>query len=293
MSQIPFDKREGKIWYNGQVVEWQDAKLHALTHGLHYGSSIYEGIRVYNYKPFKLKEHMDRLKHSAECLGFELPYSVSELCDNFQEQIRLNDVANGYGRPAAWRGSETMLIGGEGSKIHVVLAVWKSFETKRHELRDKGMKMCISKWRKPNADSSPYSAKCAGIYTLCTIVKNEAVTNGFDDALLLDSKGYITEGTTSNVFFIFGNELHTPLADCFLNGITRQTFIQIAKNNNIKVVERHITLEDAKEADSAFLSGTAIEMTPVKYLEDKKYSLEHPMLAKLLQEYTNLTSLGS
>ncbi len=290
MSSIPFDQREGKIWYNGKVIDWKEAKLHVLTHGLHYGSSIYEGIRVYNYKPFKLKEHMQRLEHSAKCLGFELPYSTNELCDNFLKQIKLNDVENGYGRPAAWRGSETMLIGGEGTKIHMILAVWKSFENKRHELREKGIKLCFSKWKKPNADSSPYSAKCAGIYTLCTIVKNDAVAQGYDDALLLDSRGFITEGTTSNVFFIFGNELHTPIADCFLNGITRQTFIQIAKNIGIKAVERHITKYEALKADAAFLTGTAIEMTPIQSIDGTEYNIMHPLIKRLQDEYSALTN---
>ncbi len=290
MAQIPFDQRDGKIWYNGQIVDWKDAKLHVLTHGLHYGSSIYEGVRIYNYKPFKLKEHMERLKHSANCLGFELPYGVNELCEKFLEQIALNDIANGYGRPAAWRGSETMLIGGEGTKINVILAVWKSFENKRNELRENGIRLCISKWRKPNADSSPYSAKCAGVYTLCTIAKNEAVGNGFDDALLLDSRGFITEGTTSNVFFIYGNELHTPTADCFLNGITRQTFIHIAKEKNIKVVERHISLDEAKKADSAFLTGTAIETNPIKSIDDKEYSLSNEIYKLLSNEYSKLVN---
>jgi len=290
MSQLPFDQREGKIWYNGQIVDWKDAKLHVLTHGLHYGSSVYEGIRVYNYKPFKLKEHIERLEHSSKCLGFELPYSVGEMCEHFLEQVKLNDIANGYGRPAAWRGSETMLIGGEGTKINLIIAVWKSFENKRNELRENGIRLCVSKWKKPNADASPYSAKCAGIYTLCTIVKNDAVANGFDDAILLDSRGFVTEGTTSNIFFIYGNELHTPLADCFLNGITRQTFIQIAKSNDIKVVERHISIEDAKKADAAFLTGTAIETTPVKSIDEKVYNISDTMYKMLAEEYSKLVN---
>jgi len=290
MSQIPFDKREGKIWYNGEVVEWKDATIHVLTHGLHYGSTVYEGVRIYNYKPFKLREHMSRLHHSAQCLGFEVPFSVDELCESMIQQIKVNNVENGYGRPAAWRGSESMLIGGEGTKINVVIAVWNSFENKRHAHRQEGINLGISKWRKPNADASPYSAKAASIYTLCTIVKNQAVVDGFDDAIMLDSKGNITEATTSNIFFIKNGELHTPIPDCFLNGLTRQTYISIAKANEIKVHERYIKKEEISDFDGAFLTGTAIEMMPIKRIGQVEFSKSNAIMDYLSNEYSKLVN---
>lgn len=290
MTQIPFDKMTGQLWFDGQSLDWQRAQIHVLTHGLHYGSSVFEGVRIYEGKPFKLVDHLERLHYSANCIGFEIPYSVEQLKEAFMEQLELNKVSNGYGRPAAWRGSETMLIGGEGTKIHTILAVWKSFESRRNDIRERGIKMCISKWRKPNADASPYSAKAASIYTIGTIVKNEAASKGFDDSLMLDSKGNITEGSTSNVFFVFGNELHTPLPDCFLNGITRQTIIQIAKKLGITVKERHIPLDDIKDATAAFLTGTAIEMMPIQLIENLNFELNNELTNKLAQEYAKLVN---
>jgi branched-chain amino acid aminotransferase len=291
MSTVPFNKMTGYIWYDGQSVNWLEANLHVLTHGLHYGSSAFEGVRIYNSKPFKLKEHIERLHHSANSIGFSVPYSVQELCEQFMEQIRLNEVFNGYGRPAVWRGSETMLIGGEGTKIHTMIAVWKSFENRRSEIRDRGISMCISKWRKPNADASPFSAKVASIYTLGTMVKNEATARGFDDSLMLDSEGNITEGSTSNVFFVFGDELHTPIPDCFLNGITRQTIISIASKKGIKCVERHITLDDINASDAAFLTGTAIEIMPIQKIEDRSFDIHNKMISILSEEYSKLVNI--
>jgi branched-chain amino acid aminotransferase len=279
-----FEKMQGKIWLDGKICDWQEAKIHVLTHGLHYGSSVYEGIRIYNGKPFKVLEHMERLHHSAKCLGFEVPFNTDELILAMQEQIKLNNIINGYGRPVAWRGTDTMLIAG-GSKIaKVAIAVWPTFED-RKDLRERGVRLCFSKWRKPAANASPYTAKAAGIYTLLTIVKNEAVDQGFDDAIMLDEAGNITESTTSNFFLITDNELHTPLPDCFLNGITRQTIIAIAKENGIKVNERKIKPEELSSAQAAFLTGTAIEIMPVKSIAEHEFDPKHELLQKIAEHY--------
>ncbi|MFI4984200.1 MAG: aminotransferase class IV [Rickettsiales bacterium] len=291
MIQKPFDQREGYIWLDGQMLPWQDAKIHTLTHGLHYGSSVFEGIRVYNYKPFKLKQHLQRLILSAQTLGFSLPYSLEELTKSTLEVIKLNDIKNGYFRPAAWRGSETMLICGSTADASVLLAGWPEFENKRLELRNRGVRLTIStKWRKPDPDASPYTAKAASVYTLCTMVKNDATASGYDDALMLDSKGRITEATTANFFLIIGDELHTPTPDRFLNGITRQTVIEIAHTLGIKVIEKYLTPEDLKTAAGAFLTGTAIELMPVKSIDDITYDHQHPIFTKLCAAYEKLAN---
>jgi branched-chain amino acid aminotransferase len=288
MSTIPFDQMHGFIWVNGQSIDWQDAKIHVLTHGLHYGSSVFEGIRVYNGKPFKLKEHLERLHHSAKCLGFEVPFSIEQLCQATIKQIDLNNIKNGYVRPVAWRGTETMLIGG-GSKIaNVAIAAWSTFEDKRKDLRTNGTRMCISKWRKPNPDASPYSSKAASIYTLCTIAKNDATTQGFDDAIMLDSEDNVTEGTTSNIFFIKDEKLFTPIPDRFLNGITRQTVIKLANDLGYEVSEIKISLDSIKNYDSAFLTGTAIEIMQIKEIDKKEFTINHPVYKRLCDEFTNL-----
>lgn len=291
MEQQSFDNRAGKIWYDGEFEEWKDSKIHILNHGLHYGSSVFEGIRVYDSQAFKLKEHMERLHASAKYLKFEIPYSVNELVEKALELIKKNNVKNGYMRPIAWRGCETMLIGGNGTKIHTAIAVWESFEIGRVTTRERGINMCISSWRKPSADSSPCHSKAASIYTLATIIKIDAQDAGFDDALMLDSADNITEATTSNFFAIINNELHTPIPDCFLNGITRQTIIQVAKAAGIKVYERHIKVEELKKAEACFLTGTAIEIMPVKKIDNLEFNINHTMILKLSEEFSKLTNL--
>lgn len=286
-----FEHMEGKIWYNGEVVAWKDAKIHVLTHGLHYGSSVFEGIRIYNGKPFKVCEHLDRLHHSASCLGFTIPFSTGQLVAATHTQIELNKIINGYARPVAWRGTETMLIGGGSKTANTAIAVWPTFDKERQELRESGSRLCISAWRKPAANASPYSAKAASIYTLCTIVKNQAVELGYDDAIMLDNHGNITEGTTSNFFMIIDNELHTPVADCFLNGITRQTVIELAHDQGIKVHERHIKPQELESIQAAFLTGTAIEIMPIRAIENHRYDTQHPLLKNLMQSYSDLVNL--
>jgi branched-chain amino acid aminotransferase len=282
---IPFDKRIGKIWFNGQYVEWQDAKTHILCHGLNYGSSAFEGIKVYNGKPFKLKEHFERFKISAKTLHMELGFTVEELSEAAQKVIEYNDIKSGYIRPLVWRGAETMIIDGRGCKTNVAVTAWKSFLHNRDEMRDVGMKLCVSSWKKPAADASPYFTKASCIYTLSTIIKNDAMDLGFDDAIVLDAEGYITESSTSNIFFVFGDELHTPIPDCFLNGITRQTVIELAKSNGVKVVERKITTDEIKKADAAFLTGTAVEIMPVNCIDEHGLDVKNNLALKFIELY--------
>lgn len=288
MTQIPFDKRDGKIWLNGEIIEWRDAKTHILTHALHYGSSVFEGIRIYDGKPFKLHEHLVRLKHSAEVLGLNIDYTLEELGEIATKQIELNGISNGYMRPFAWRGPEEMLIGGQKCTTNIAIAVWKTFEESRSKLREDGIRLTISNWIKPQKGSSPYTAKAACIYTIATMVKNEASLQDFDDAIMLDEKKNITEASTSNIFFVKNNELHTPYPDCFLNGITRQTVIALASQNDIKVYERFINQDEIESFDAAFLTGTAIEIMPIKCIVDKEFETTNELIKFISSEYSKL-----
>jgi len=286
---IPFDSREGTIWYNGKLAPWQDCKIHILNHGLHYGSSFFEGIRVYNRIPFKLHEHFLRFYESARIMGIIIPYNIEELERATIEQINLNNIEFGYIRPIAWRGCESMLISAEGTKTHVAIAVWSSFESNRLEKKQKGMNLCISHSKKPSKDSFTIHAKNAGIYTLSTIVKNDAASKGYDDALMLDSEGNIAEATTSNFFAIIKDEVFTPTEDNCLKGITRETVIDICYEYGIKLNMTKIKASELKNFDAAFLTGTAIEIMPISAIENKQLDLTHPIMRLLINKFEELT----
>jgi branched-chain amino acid aminotransferase len=286
---IPFDLREGVIWFDGKISPWQDCKIHILNHGLHYGSSFFEGIRVYNKKPFKMREHYERFLESAKILGIELPFSIEELEAATIEQMKLNNVDYGYIRPIAWRGCETMLISGKGAKTHLAIAVWSSFESTRVEKRQSGMKLCISDWQKPSKNTFPIHAKTAGLYTLCTIVKNDATIRGYDDAIMIDLNDNISEATTSNFFAIVGNEIITPEDDNCLKGVTRKTILQLCEENDIKIKVRKINKAEIENFDAAFLTGTAIEIMPIASIEHKKLNVSHPIIQDLMQKFDELT----
>jgi branched-chain amino acid aminotransferase len=271
MEIIPFDKREGTIWYNGKLIPWQDAKIHVMTHGLHYASCVYEGERSYNGQVFKLTEHSKRLIKSAELLGFTIPYNVEQLNQATNDVLKAQNVKDGYVRPFAWRGSELMTIGASNTSVHVAIACWEW--PIYYVNRSKGIRLCFADWVKPSPTSAPTSSKAAGLYMICTMSKNNAHANGYDDALMLDYRGYIAEATSANFFMVINEELHTPIADCFLNGITRLTIIDIAKKNGIKVVERHIKPEELSNATEAFLTGTAAEITPILSIADYNFKV--------------------
>ena len=283
MEPIPFDKRSGKIWYNGEAVNWTDVKIHVLSHGLHYASCVFEGERVYDGEIFKLEEHTERLFHSASRLGFKIPYSKESINKFCKDIVGIQKVKNGYVRPVAWRGSEMMAISAQKTKIHVAIAAWEWGSYFDPNLKLKGIKLDISKWRRPAPDTIPWDTKASGLYMICTLSKHEAEKKGFTDSLMLDYQGNVAESTGANIFFKNSdNELHTPIPDSFLNGITRRCVIEIAKSKNIKIVERKIKLEELSKFTGCFLTGTAAEVTPVSQID--KYNFEVCNVIKDLSE---------
>jgi branched-chain amino acid aminotransferase len=266
-----FDDRDGTIWYDGKLVQWRDAKLHVLTHALHYASSVFEGERVYGGQVFKLKEHSERLVKSAEMMGFKIPYSAAEIDRATNETVKANNIVDGYVRPIAWRGSEMMGVSAQNNKIHLAIAVWEWPSYFSPEARMKGIRLKISEWQRPAPNTAPVHAKAAGLYMICTLSKHKAEQEGYDDALMLDWRGQVAEATGANVFFVMGDEIHTPKPDCFLDGITRQTVIGLAKNRQMKVIERAIMPEEMAKAQECFLTGTAAEVTPVGEIGPYKF----------------------
>ncbi|MET0154668.1 MAG: branched-chain amino acid aminotransferase [Rickettsiales bacterium] len=268
----PFDDRDGFIWVNGAMQPWREAKIHVLTHGLHYGSAVFEGLRVYDGKIFKATEHSERLKKSAELIGFTLDYSVDAINGAMDDVVKAQGITNGYVRPVSWLGSERMKIHAEGCKPNLAIAAWEWPAYFDPDKAAKGLRLCWADWRRPSPETAPTASKAAGLYMICTMSKKTAVDKGYDDALMKDYRGYVAEATGANVFFVMPDgSLHTPIADCFLNGITRQTVIVLAKNLGINVVERHISPEEIGGAREAFLTGTAAEITPVGEIAGHTY----------------------
>ncbi|WP_282607664.1 branched-chain amino acid aminotransferase [Pelagibius sp. Alg239-R121] len=272
MSMIPFDARDGVIWFNGELVPWQDAKLHVLTHGLHYASAVFEGERAYSGRVFKMTEHHERLKASAELLGFSLPYSVAAIDQAATEVLKANGIVDGYVRPIAWRGSEMMGVSAQNSRINVAVAAWEWPAYFSPEARLKGIRMTLADWRRPAPDTAPTRSKAAGLYMICTLSKHAAEAKGFNDALMLDYRGQIAEATGANIFLIQDGKLHTPTPDCFLDGITRRTVIELAKARGYEVIERAIMPEELANTQEVFLTGTAVEVTPVAEIDDYKFT---------------------
>lgn len=286
----PFDKRDGYIWYNGEFVEWNESKTHILNHGLHYASCVFEGERIYNKKIFKCTEHSQRLGKSAEFLGFKLPYSVEELDEAKKAIAKKQNITDGYMRVFAWRGSEKMAISAQGNTINVAIACWPWPPYYSAEARKAGLKLKFATYKRPSPETAPIAAKAAGLYMICTISKHEAENEGYNDALMLDYRGFLAEATGANLFLVMKNgELHTPLPDCFLDGITRRTVIELAKNRGIKVVERHIKPEELSDAADVFLTGSAAEVTRVGAIEDKySYPQASQMTLDLMDDYHKL-----
>ncbi len=263
MSLIPFDDRDGLIWYDGRMVPWREAKLHVLTHGLHYASTVFEGERSYGGRIFKLRKHSQRLIDSAALLGYEIPYSVEAIDAACNEVIKANDIVDGYVRPIAWRGSEMMGVSAQQSKIHLAIAAWQWPAYFSPEARMRGIRMCWARWRRPAPDTAPTKSKAAGLYMICTLSKHAAEQAGYNDALMLDWRGQIAEATGANIFLVQEGKLHTPTPDCFLDGITRRTVIDLAREAGIPVVERAIMPEELNATQEVFITGTAAEVTPV------------------------------
>lgn len=289
MNIIPFDKRDGYIWQNGEIVNWNDAKVHVLNHGLHYASCVFEGERIYGGKIFKITEHSQRLHDSAQMLDFMIPYSIEELNEAKKLILKKQNIADGYMRAFAFRGSEKMAISAQGNKIHVAIACWEWPPYYSEEARKAGLKLRFAKYRRPSPDTAPVKSKAAGLYMICTISKHEAERDGYNDAIMLDYRGYLAEATGANLFLVMKNgELHTPTPDCFLNGITRQTIIDIAKKRNIRVVERHIMPNELADASDCFLTGTAAEITRIGSIENYIYANPDKITLDLMQDYHNL-----
>ena len=273
MALIPFDDRDGGIWFDGEMVPWRDAKTHSLSHGLHYASLVFEGERVYSGHVFKGVEHTARLRASAKILDFDVPISDDALEAAKHEVIKANDIVDGYVRAFCWRGSEMMAISAQQTTAHLAIAAWEWPSYFDPETKMKGITLDIAKWRRPAPDSAPVHAKAAGLYMICTLSKHEAEKHGFQDALMLDYRGYVAEATGANVFFIDADgTIHTPIADCFLDGITRQTVIGMARSMQMKVIERHIMPEEMTDMKECFLTGTAAEVTPVSRIGDYHFT---------------------
>ncbi len=266
MSVLPFDQRDGFIWMNGALVDWRDAKLHVLSHGLHYGSCVFEGERAYGGVIFKSREHSERFRKSAQLLDFDLPYSVEELMAAKDLVVAKNGLKNCYVRPFAWRGSEMMAVSAQNARIHVAIAVWDWPSMFDIATKMKGVKLDIAEYRRPDPMTAPCHSKAAGLYMICTISKHRAERRGYADAMMLDWQGRVAECTGANIFFTRNGEIHTPIADCFLDGITRQTVIALAKARGIKVIERRILPEELADFEECFICGTGAEVTPVSVI---------------------------
>ena len=291
MSLIPFDDRDGTIWFDGHLVPWRDAKLHVLSHGLHYASCVFEGERVYAGTIFKVSEHSERLAASARILDFEIPWSVAEIDKACNEVVVANNISDGYVRPIAWRGSEMMGVSAQSSKIHLAIAAWPWPSYFSPEARLKGIRMCWAKYARPSPHTAPTGSKAAGLYMICTISKHAAERAGYADALMLDWRGQIAEATGANIFLVRHGELHTPTPDCFLNGITRRTVIALAEEHQIKVVERAIMPSELSTTQEVFICGTAAEVTPVAEIGEYQFKVG-PVTRMLMEGYDKLVRRG-
>ena len=285
-----FTNRDGYIWFNGDFIPWREAQIHIISQGLHYGSAVFEGERAYNGIIFKSKEHTDRLFKSAEIVGMKISYTKEVINLAKKELIKKMNFNNCYLRPLVWRGGEQMSISTSKSDINVSIAAWEDW-TSYFKMEDRlaGIKLITSPWKRPAPDSSPHEAKSSGVYVICTMSKEFAEQKGFHDALMLDHRNYVAEGTGANIFFIKGNKVDTPIADCFLNGITRQAVIQMLNNQGFDVEEKYIKPEEINNYDEAFLTGTAAELTPIRLIDNKNFLVgESTTTFKLMNDFSNL-----
>ncbi len=286
MSLLPFDQKDGYLWLDGQTVVWKDAAIHPLTHGLHYASSVFEGVRIYNGKPFLLAEHIERLHQSAKILGFEISYSTDEIIAATYELLAKESIDVGYIRHFAWRGSERLRIYAPDTSTRLGIAAW-AFPTTLFSIDTKKPLKLTSQvsWRKPDPATAPTVSKAACLYPICFMSKEEAVQQGFDDALMLDYRGLIAESTASNIFLIMDGAVHTPIPDCFLNGITRQTIIKLAQKLGLDVVERHIQPEELANTQEVFLTGTTCEIESISQIDGQAFEAFGPVTMQLIEAY--------
>ncbi len=288
MSLVPYDDRDGLIWLDGAMVPWREAKLHVLSHALHYASCVFEGERVYDGRIFKLTEHSQRLLGSAKTMGFEVPYDVAAIDEACKQLVAANGIGDGYVRPVAWRGAEMMGVSGQACAIHLAIAAWTWPAYFTPEARLKGIRMTRGLYDRPAPNTAPVKSKAAGLYMICTLSKHAAEAKGYDDALMLDYRGYLAEGTGANLFLAIEGKLHTPTPDCFLDGITRQTVIGLAKARGVEVIERHIKPDELTRAEEVFLTGTAVEVTPVREIDEHRFEVG-PITRQLIADFDALT----
>jgi branched-chain amino acid aminotransferase len=287
VSIVPFDDRDGWIWFDGRFIPWRDAKVHVLSHAMHYGSGVFEGERMYDGRIFALEAHTDRLFQSAETLDFAIPYSKQEINAACVEACERNGHTDCYVRPIAWRGAEQLSVSALNTSIHVAIAVWEWPKYFDESKRMRGIRLCWASYRRPPANAAPTTAKAVGLYMICTISKNMAERDGYEDALMLDCSGNIAETTGANIFFVRDGALHTPSPECFLNGITRQTVIALAKARGIAVVERHIRPEELQTFSECFVVGTAAEVTPVQQIGAYRFT-PRTLTFDLMQSYDQI-----
>ena len=281
----PFDRRDGVIWYDGKLVPWAGATLHVLSHGLHYASCVFEGERAYGGVIFKGTEHSERLKASARALDFEIPYSVAEIDAAKQLVVEKNARPNAYVRPVAWRGSEMMGVSAQSNTIHLAIAAWEwpSYFDPAERLR--GIRLDLAEYRRPDPRTAPCLAKAAGLYMICTISKHQAERKGYADAMMLDWQGRVAECTGANIFFIKDGRIHTPIADCFLDGITRRTVIDLARRRGIEVIERRIMPDELTQFSECFITGSAAEVTAVSEIAQWRFT-PAAITKQLMDDYT-------
>ena len=286
MAVLPFDDRDGTLWYDGRMVPWRDAKTHVLTHGLHYASCVFEGERAYSGNIFQLEEHTARLFESARILGMKIPYTEAAINDACNEVLTASGLKDAYVRPVVFRGSEMMAVSAQQTKIHVAIAVWDwpSYFDPKEKL--KGIKLDIAEWRRPAPDTAPTRAKAAGLYMICTMSKHAAEARGYADALMFDYRGYVAEATGANIFFVDQGKLHTPIPDCFLDGITRRSVLELARARQIPIFERHIKPDELTKFTECFITGTAAEVTPVSEIGPYRFT-PGKITETLMNDYTD------
>lgn len=272
MASAAFDDRDGTIWFDGKFLDWRDAKVHVLTHAMHYGSSVFEGERAYGGTIFKSREHSERLRASARLLDFEVPYTVEQIDAAKAEVVRRNGLIDAYVRPVAFRGSEMMGVSAQNNTIHLAIAAWAWPSYFDPEQRKRGIRIDIADYRRPDPRTAPSTSKAAGLYMICTISKHRAERRGYADALMLDWQGRVAECTGANIFFVKDGVLHTPTADCFLDGLTRRTVIELAKRRGVSVVERRIMPEELGDFSECFITGSAAEVTPVGEIAEHRFT---------------------
>lgn len=291
MALVPYDDRDGWIWLDGELVPWRQAQLHVLSHALHYASAVFEGERCYAGNIFKLRPHTERLIASARILGFEIPYTAEQIDAACIETVRKNGFTDAYVRPIAWRGAEEMGVAAQKTKVHLAIATWEWGAYFGVEQRMKGVRLAMAPWRRPHPQTAPTASKATGLYMIGTLSKHAAMDQGYDDALMLDWKGDVAEATGANVFFNMGGELHTPTPICFLDGITRRTVMGLARQHQIKVVERTISESEIRDASEVFLAGTAAEVTPVREIAGHSFT-PGKLTETLMRDYEALVRLS-